>query len=78
MQRFFTNSNFDHVGMILKTYDGEILMLEATGNAGVAIYSFASMKKALEKKFYDKIAIRKLMGLSDSFSNLKSNCIKKL
>jgi hypothetical protein len=42
-QRFFTNSDYDHVGMIIKTIDGNLLLLEATGNVGVAIYTFSSI-----------------------------------
>lgn len=54
MQRFFTNSGFDHVGLLMKAINGEILMLEATGNNGVAIYSFSSLRMALKKKFYER------------------------
>lgn len=79
MQRFFTNSNFDHVALLLKTFDGDVLLLEATGNAGVAIYSFSSLSKALEKNLYERVAVRKLIGLSNSkYVGLKNGCVRKL
>jgi hypothetical protein len=59
VQRFITNSDFDHVGLIIKTSSGSLLLLEATGNIGVAIYSFESLRRALKKKLYDRVAIRK-------------------
>lgn len=43
IQRFFTNSDFDHIALVIKTVGSNILLFEATGNVGVAIYSFASV-----------------------------------
>lgn len=59
VQRFFTNSDFDHVGLIMKTVGSSLLLLEATGNIGVAIYSFSSLEMVLKNKLYDRVAIRK-------------------
>lgn len=52
MQRFFTNSDFDHVALVMKTVGSSLLLLEATGNVGVAIYSFSSIYVALKSKLY--------------------------
>lgn len=57
MQRFFTGSGFDHVALLMKAVNGDVLMLEATGNNGVAIYSFLSLRIALRKKFYDRYGV---------------------
>ena len=54
MQRFFTNSGYDHVGLLMKAYTGDILMLEATGNNGVAVYSFQSLRMAIKNKYYER------------------------
>ena len=54
VQRFFTNSAYDHVGLLMRAVNGEVLMLEATGNNGVAVYSFKSIKFALKKNFYER------------------------
>lgn len=72
MQRFFTNSEFDHVGLIMKTVNGDLLLLQATGNVGVAIYSFSSIEVALKKQFYDRIVVRKLSG-TDSEGIIEKN-----
>lgn len=66
VQRFLTNSDFDHVGLIMKTVGANLLLLEATGNAGVAIYSFKSIQMALKRKLYERIAIRKFCQLNTS------------
>ena len=47
VQRFFTNSDFDHIALVIKTVGSNILLFEATGNVGVAIYSFASVQMAI-------------------------------
>ena len=39
VQRIFTNSDYDHVGMLLKTTSQDLFLLEATGNSGVAVYT---------------------------------------
>jgi hypothetical protein len=59
VQRFITNSDFDHVALIIKTSGGALLLLEATGNVGVAIYTFESLKKALKKNLYERVVVRK-------------------
>jgi hypothetical protein len=39
VQRLFTNSDYDHVAMILRASNQEMFMLESTSNAGVAVYT---------------------------------------
>lgn len=75
VQRFLTNSDYDHVGLIMKTVGANLLLLEATGNAGVALYSFKSIQMALKRKLYERIAIRKFCHLS---SNSHSDRTRKL
>lgn len=67
VQRFFTNSSYDHVGLVIKTVDGNLLLLEATGNVGVAIYNFSSIEMAVKKKLYERIAIRKFTSEPKSY-----------
>lgn len=40
------------MGLILRTVRSDLLLFEATGNAGVALYSFSSIQMALKKKLY--------------------------
>lgn len=39
VQRLFTNSDYDHVAMILRASNRDVFLLESTSSAGVAIYS---------------------------------------
>lgn len=55
-QRFFTGSDFgrprltaDHVAMLVKTEDNNLVVLEALGNCGVEINSWNTF---LEKEWY--------------------------
>jgi hypothetical protein len=57
MQRFFTNSDFDHVALLMRTIGNQLLMLEATSNAGVAIYSFYSLRKLAKNKHFARYKI---------------------
>ena len=52
VQRIFTNSDYDHVAMLLKTSSKQIFLLEATSNAGVAIYTLESLLHLKIKKYY--------------------------
>lgn len=52
MQRLFTNSDYDHVGMLLKTTNHQLFLLEATSNAGVAVYTLDNLVTCSIKKYY--------------------------
>lgn len=54
MQRFFTNSNYDHVGMILKSSHNELYLFECTSTYGVTVYPMSSFLKIDCKKYYDR------------------------
>lgn len=59
--RAFTGGYFDHVAMILKfeSDPGEIYMVEATGNMGVALNKWSLLKMHVgPKKFYKKLVFR--------------------
>ena len=54
VQRIFTNSDYDHTAMLLKTANNELLMLEATSNSGVAIYTFNSLLRIDRSKYFSR------------------------
>ena len=59
--RGYTNSHFDHVGMLLRfeTHPDEIFMLDSTSNMGVALNKWSFLRKHIGKgKFYDKAVYR--------------------
>ena len=62
MQRAYTGSQFDHVGMCVK-FDQEdaddIFILESTGNYGVHFVRFSNMAKHAGT-FFKKIVVRNL------------------
>lgn len=72
VQRFLTNSDYDHVGLVIKTVDGNLLLLEATGNVGVAIYSFSSIEMAVRRRLYERIAVRKFTALGEQGNYYKN------
>ena len=53
-QRFLTNSDYDHVAMILKTHDNQHFILESTSNSGVAVYSLKGLIDLPRKKYYNR------------------------
>ena len=59
--RAYSKSHFDHVAMCLKfeTDPSEIFLIEATGNYGVGINRWSSLKEFIgPKQFYDKCVFR--------------------
>jgi hypothetical protein len=57
MQRIFTNSDYDHTALLLRTASNDLLMLEATSNSGVAIYTFNSLLKIDKGKYFSRYEI---------------------
>jgi len=45
LQRTITGSDFDHVAMVLRYADGSIVLLESTGNTGVALLDWKTFTK---------------------------------
>jgi hypothetical protein len=59
--RALTRGNFDHVGMVLKfdSDENEVYFVEATGNHGVALNKWSSIKGYIGiNKFYERIIFR--------------------
>lgn len=52
VQRLLTNSDYDHVAMLLKTSSGELFILESSSNMGVSVYSLKSLVNLPRKKYY--------------------------
>lgn len=52
VQRVFTNSDYDHTAMLLKTNTNEIFILESSSNSGVAVYTLDSLLNIPRKKYY--------------------------
>jgi len=52
VQRLLTNSDYDHVAMLLKTSSGELYILESSSNMGVSVYSLKSLINLPRKKYY--------------------------
>eukprot|EP00811_Abedinium_folium_P037216 NODE_9852_length_1394_cov_9.374901.p1 GENE.NODE_9852_length_1394_cov_9.374901~~NODE_9852_length_1394_cov_9.374901.p1 ORF type:complete len:406 (-),score=104.07 NODE_9852_length_1394_cov_9.374901:177-1322(-) len=58
--RVLTNSEYDHVGLLLRQANGNLLLLEATGDQGVDIVSWRHFKRAGWHKLYIRLAVRKV------------------
>jgi hypothetical protein len=59
--RTFTNSHFDHVGMVLKfeTDPNEIYIVDATGNLGVSLNKWSFLRENVgHRKFYERVVFR--------------------
>jgi palmitoyltransferase len=57
IQRFVTNSEYDHIGMIVN-FNGEVKIFEANADEGVNVYNWAQFQTEFHK--YEKISVRKL------------------
>jgi hypothetical protein len=52
VQRILTNSDYDHVAMLLKTNNNELFILESSSNLGVSVYTLKSLIDLPRKKYY--------------------------
>lgn len=52
VQRILTNSDYDHVAMLLKTSNNDLFILESSSNAGVSVYTLKSLIDLPRKKYY--------------------------
>lgn len=52
VQRILTNSDYDHVAMLLKTNSNEVFILESSSNLGVSVYTLKSLIELPRKKYY--------------------------
>lgn len=64
-QRLIMRSNFDHVGLLLKDCNNNLLFLEAIESRGVWINTWDQMKPIINE-YYDEVAYRKLINPPDS------------
>lgn len=71
VQRLFTNSDYDHVAMLLKTGDNEIYLLEASSNVGVAVYTLNSLAKIPRYKYYQRYLSLKQLELATESTRVK-------
>jgi len=60
IQRSFTRSEYDHVGLILRYSTGEIVLFEATGREGVGLCRWKTFMRCKWHLLYSKIMYRKL------------------
>lgn len=58
VQRFFTASDFDHVGMIIKLQKKDLMVFEANQMHGVAIYDWKQYITYFN--LYEQVTLRKL------------------
>jgi hypothetical protein len=58
--RSVTRASYDHVALLLKTAQGEVLILEATGKSGVQAVSWTSFKAWHWHKCYQHLAVRRV------------------
>ena len=61
LTRTFTHSKYDHVAMILRMEGnlGEVFIIDATGNNGVAICTWSSLRDHIgSNKYYRKVIYR--------------------
>ena len=61
MQRFVTDSRFDHIALITRTSDREVNIIEATVNKGVSTFPWYNFVKNHEYNEFEKIVWRKLL-----------------
>ena len=52
VQRIFTNSDYDHVAMLIKSSHKEVYLFEATSNSGVAVFPLRALVDLGVKKLY--------------------------
>jgi hypothetical protein len=60
LQRSLTRCEFDHVALLLRYSNGEIVLLEATGKEGVGLCRWKTFRKNNWQKLYHKLVFRKL------------------
>jgi len=58
LQRFFTNSDFDHVAMVAKLKNKDLMVFESNQMHGVSIYDWKQYIQYFD--LYGKVTIRKL------------------
>jgi hypothetical protein len=54
MQRVFSSSEYDHVALLLKYDNDEIVLFEAMGNTGVSLCRWSDFVKKGWHKLYSK------------------------
>ena len=52
VQRILTNSDYDHVAMLIKASNNELYILESSSNLGVSVYTLKSLIDLPRKKYY--------------------------
>lgn len=62
VQRILTNSDYDHVAMLIKASNSELFILESSSNLGVSVYTLKSLIDLPRKKYYFRVALRKYQG----------------
>jgi len=60
LQRLFTCSKYDHVGVVLKTFDDSILLFESTSDLGVSFIDWNLFYQIGWVSKYDRVVYRKL------------------
>lgn len=58
LQRFFTNSDFDHIAMVIRFRAGDLIVFESNYTHGVAIYEWKKYVKNFD--LFRKVTFRKL------------------
>ena len=57
LQRFVTNSEYDHVAMVVR-FQGGVKIFEANAGEGVSVYSWPQFQSEFHQ--YEKVSVRKL------------------
>eukprot|EP00448_Togula_jolla_P015334 CAMPEP_0170574462 /NCGR_PEP_ID=MMETSP0224-20130122/3310_1 /TAXON_ID=285029 /ORGANISM="Togula jolla, Strain CCCM 725" /LENGTH=454 /DNA_ID=CAMNT_0010897115 /DNA_START=24 /DNA_END=1385 /DNA_ORIENTATION=+ len=60
LTRAVTASSWDHIALLLRSLEGEMLILEALGNAGVSFVTWEEFKERGWHKCYTHLAFRKV------------------
>jgi len=60
VQRSFTGSQYDHVALILRYGNNELVLLEATGKEGVGLCTWGCFMRNKWHLLYKKIVLRHL------------------
>lgn len=57
VQRILTNSDYDHVAMLIKASNNDLFILESSSNLGVSVYTLKSLIDLPRKKYYFRYCI---------------------
>lgn len=78
-QRSFTGSEYDHVALLLRYGNNELVLLEATGKEGVGLCSWTCFMRNRWHLLYKKLVLRHLeMQRTDKMIDVLEKFVKQV